>query len=62
LIFENQKTRLLKIFFQKAIDPFLVPAIVSLPLTERPSRIDLKRTIQQPGIRDEKLAAALGSN
>jgi len=32
-----------------------MPAIVSLPLTERPSRIDLKRTTQLSGIRDEKI-------
>lgn len=29
--------------------------MVSLPLTERPSRIDLKRTTNQPNIRDEKM-------
>jgi hypothetical protein len=44
-----------KIFFQKSIDPFRSPAIVSLPLTERPSRIDLKRTSSWSGIRDEKI-------
>ena len=53
---------MLKFFFEKAIDPFSRPAMVSLPLTERPSRIDLKRTIKQPNIRDEKFAVARGSN
>lgn len=49
-------------FFQKSIDPICSPTIVSIPLTERPSRIDLKRTGKWPKFRDEKFAVAPGSN
>jgi hypothetical protein len=47
---------------QKTIDPDSPPAMLSLPPAERQRGIDLKRTLNRPGFRDEKFATAPSSN